>query len=325
MFRKLAIVFVLLVIVMPAAAQEVIVDGLVNPRGLTFDSDGNLYIVEAGNGGDFEATGGRAPIPVGSTGKITRVSFEGDVEMIALGFGSQNPSDTRGASDILVTDDSIWVALGEAPNLLPFSMGLVELSRDTMRIKTFVDLYSIEAAENPDDDIISSNPVDFAVADDGTFYIIDASANSMISWTPETGAQIAASWPIGESSPVPTSVDVGPDGDLYVGFLGGFPFESGQTKIERWSGGELVETYRGLTAITDVLVADDGTLYAVQFGVFGQGWEPGQVLRITADGPETVLGDLVNPYALAMDADGNLYVTVNSSSGTDGQVIKITM
>jgi sugar lactone lactonase YvrE len=325
MIRKLTIVLLLLAIVAPAAAQEVVVSGLVNPRGLTFDSDGNLYVVEAGNGGDFEVTGGRAPIPVGSTGKITRVSSEGDVEVIALGFGSQNPSDTRGASAILVTDTSIWVALGETPNALPFSMGLVELTRDTLRIKTFVDLYSVEEAENPDGDIVASNPVDFAVADDGTIYIIDASANSMYSWSPGTDAQIAAAWEIGESSPVPTSVDIGPDGDLYVGFLGGFPFESGQTKIERWSGGEVVETYSGLTAITDVLVTDDGTIYAVQYGVFGEGWGPGQVIRVTADGPETVLGDLVNPYALAMDAEGSLYVTVNSSSGSDGQVIKITM
>ena len=43
---------------LPLAAQDVVVDGLVNPRGLGFDSDGNLYVVEAGNGGDFEAPGG---------------------------------------------------------------------------------------------------------------------------------------------------------------------------------------------------------------------------------------------------------------------------
>ncbi len=325
MIRQLAIVLLLLTIVLPAAAQEVVVDGLLNPRGMAFDGDGNLYVIEAGNGGDFELEGGRAPIPVGASGQITRVSPEGDVEIVAMGFGSQNASNSRGASDILVTDESIWLALGETPNILPFSMGLVELSRDTLRIKTFVDLYSLEAAENPDGDIIAANPVDFAVADDGTVYIVDASGNSLYSWTPEDGAQIAVAWELGDSSPVPTSVDVGPDGDLYVGFLSGFPFAEGSARIERWSGGELVETYDGLTAITDVLVTDDGTIYAVQYGVFDQGWGPGQVLTVSADGAETVLGDLSTPYALAMDADGNLYVSVNSATDGDGQVIVVGM
>jgi hypothetical protein len=205
-------------------------------------------------------------------------------------------------------------------------MGVAELSRDTLRIRRFIDLYSVEAAENPDGDIVTSNPVDFAIADDGTIYVVDASCNCMFSWTEAGGVQIAAVWPIGDSSPVPTTVDIDPDGDLYVGFLTGFPFPQGGATIERWSSGEVVETYRGLTAVTDVLVTDEGTIYAVEYGVFGdQGWGPGRVITVTADGPETVLGDLTTPYALAMDGDGNLFVTTGSSGGEGGQVIAVGM
>jgi hypothetical protein len=49
------------------------------------------------------------------------------------------------------------------------------------------------------------------------------------------------------------------------------------------------------------------------------------VVTVTADGPQTVLGDLKTPYALAMDSAGTLYVTVNSASADSGQVLKIAM
>ena len=49
-------------------------------------------------------------------------------------------------------------------------------------------------------------------------------------------------------------------------------------------------------------LGSDGTLYAVEFGVLGDaGFGPGRVVRVTADGPETVLGDLPAPYALAQE------------------------
>jgi len=175
----------------------------------------------------------------------------------------------------------------------------------------------------------NSNPVDLAVGADGTVYIANAGCNCIQSWTPDGGVQIAATWPTDSDNPVPTSVAVDANGDLYVGFLTGFPWPAGGARIERWSGGELAETYSGLTTVTDFVVSADGTIYAVEHGV-GQGpdgnYGEGRVVSVSADGVTPVMTGLSMPYGIAQDAEGNLVVGVGSigDPGT-GQVIPVVM
>ena len=136
---------------------------------------------------------------------------------------------------------------------------------------------------------------------------------------------MACFWGFEDDNPVPTAVDVGPDGDVYVGFLTGFPWPENGARIERWSDGELVQTYEGLTAITGLLVTDDGTLYASEFGVFDQGWGPGRVVMVSDDGITPVLEDLTQPFGLAQAPDGTIAVAVGSTGADDGMIIAIPM
>lgn len=316
----------LLTALAPAAAQDaagtVVADGLVNPRNMSYDSEGNLYVAEAGNGGP-QATSDDTPF--GSSSQITRIAPDGTKTAVVTGLISYRAGNSLGAHDVVVTDDSIWVLLGETSDFrIPFTHALVELDKQTGRVKTFVDLLTPELELDPDGNPNQqSNPVDFTVASDGTILIANAGCNCLMSWTPASGVQIAAVWPQATDNPVPTAVDTDAEGNVYVGFLSGFPWPEGGARIEKWSGGQLVETFSGLTAVTGMLVTDDGTIYAVESGLSAEGPKPGRVVMVSASGLTPVLEGLAAPYGLAQAPNGTIVVSVGSIGGQNGQVIAV--
>jgi glucose/arabinose dehydrogenase len=304
-----------------------IASGLNNPRHISFASDGTLYIAEAGKGGDTEAQGPYGAVKAGQTAQISAVSPDGtqsvvvpDLVSMDAGFGQ-----IEGPTSVLATDDSLWITLGMGTQD-PIADGaltevVVQLDKATGEVKQSIDLRTFENENNPDQGPeLVSNPADLAIADDGTLYIVDASGNSLLTWTEADGLKLFASWPVAEENPqaVPTSIDFGPDGDIYVGFLSGFPFPPQGARIERYSpDGTLKETYPNMTLVTDILVADDGTVYAVQladgFGDAGYNANSGSVVKIVNGEMSVVLAGLNYPYGLAQDKDGNLFVTADSA------------
>jgi hypothetical protein len=325
MLRRVILLIAVLALAAPALAQdepEVLVDGLSNPRNLAYDAEGNLWIAEAGNGGAQVTSAGD---PFGASSQITMVSPDGEVSVEVVGLTSYRTGNALGAHAVEVTDESIWVLIGETSDFrIPFTHALVELDKETGRVKTFVDLLTVELEQDPDGNPNQqSNPTDFAVAPDGTIYIANAGCNCLMSWTAEDGVQVPVVWSFEEDNPVPTTVDVDANGDIYVGFLTGFPWPAGAARVERWSGGELVETYEGLTAVTGVLVTDEGTVYAVEYATGDQFAEPGRVVTVSADGITPVLEGLTFPYGIAQSPDGTIVVSVNSVGGESGQVVVV--
>ena len=323
--RQFVIMLLLLALIIPAAAQdtpEVLVDGLVNPRNLSFDGDGNLWIAEAGNAGPQVTSAGD---PFGASSQITRVAPDGARSVAVTGLISYTVGGSLGAHAVHVTADSIWVLLGESADFrIPFTHALVELDKETGRVKTFVDLLTVELEQDPDGNPNQqSNPTDFAVAPDGTIYIANAGCNCLMSWTPETGVEVAVVWPFADDNPVPTTVQVDAAGEIYVGFLTGFPWPAGAARVEKWSGGALVETYGGLTAVTGLLVTDEGTIYAVEHATGDQFSAPGRVVMVSAEGVTPVLEGLTFPYGIAQAPDGTIVVSVNSVGGAGGQVVVV--
>lgn len=323
-------VFVLLMLilalasVLPAIAQDeydTIVDGLINPRNLFYDADGNLWIAEAGDGGPGLTNTEES---FGNGGQITMVTPDGNASVEVIGLTSFRDGNTLGTHAIYVTEGSIWMLLGETSDFrIPYSHALVELDRDYNRIVTFVDLLTLEIEEDPDGNAnMQSNATDFEVAPDGTIYIANAGCNCLMSWSADAGLAVAAAWPFSTDNPVPTSVEVDADGNIYVGFLTGFPFPEEGSRIEVWNGGELVQTYTGLTTVTGLEITDDGRIIAVETGLDDG---IGRVVEVTEDGLTVLADNLPVPYGVVQTPEGDLAVSIGAIGGQGGAVIRVPL
>ena len=127
---------------------------------------------------------------------------------------------------------------------------------------------------------------------------------------------------------VPTSVVQGPDGAYYISQLTGFPFEKGDANIWRVVPGEEPTVYAsGLTNLTDLAFAPDGSLYAVEIATDGLLVGPiGSLVKVTpgASVHETVAGGLFAPYGVALRS-GAAYVTTCAVCVGEGEVIRIPL
>jgi hypothetical protein len=316
-----------------------IASGLNNPRHIFFADDGTLYIAEAGQGGDVDAQGPFGPVKAGQTAQISAVAPDGTLsvaipELVSMdaGFGQ-----IEGPGDVLVTEDSYWVVLGMGTQE-PIVEGalaeaVVQIDKASGDVLQTIDLGAFETENNPDTGReVVSNPVDVALAEDGTLYIADASGNSVFTWNEADGLNLFVSWQVNDDTtqPVPTSIDIGPDGDIYIGFLSGYPYLPGSARIERYAtDGTLEETYDGLTYVTDLLVTDDGTVYAVEmangYGDTGFFANSGRVVKLVGGDIGVVLDGLNYPYGLAQSPTGELFVTVDSAflAPGSGRVIPV--
>lgn len=326
----------LLLLALPAAAQDdALAGGLNNPRGIAYGPDGTLYIAESGTGGSFTVEGMFGPAQAGSSSQITAVAPDGTTSVVIAGLPSINGGgEVTGAMLARPHDGLLWIVTGAAWPGTPLTRTVMAVDMETLRIVHLIDTFAAEAAQNPDGNDVDSNPVDLAFGADGSLFIADAGANAVWRWSSE--AMMAHDmtlepFAVWNDNPVPTSIALDLEGNVYVGFLTGFPFPEGGSRIEKWSAdGELVTTYAGLTTVVDVLW-HEGELYATQFAVFGeQGWTPetGSVVRVTSDGPEVLMDGLNLPYGLALTPDAGLVVVVNSAYMPEeglGAVIPVEM
>ncbi len=299
------------------AAQEmpdyVVASGLNNPRHITF-VEGILVVAESGTGGDEEVQGMFGPALLGDTGAITGVGSDGELQTAIGDLGSLNEGgEVTGVTGLLFTGDLLWYSGRDL--VTNTYVTAVDSSGDTQED---IDTLAFETELNPDGDIIDSNPVDIAWDSAlNIIYIADAGANTVWKTSDGTTLEVFATWP--EGNPVPTSLAVTPDSTVYVGFLTGFPFPVGGSRVEHYlPDGTLAETFEGFTTIVDLLFAND-TLYAVQFAEFGEmGWTPftGAVVDVLSG--EAYASGLNLPYGLAVDAESELYVVLNSAYSGDG-------
>lgn len=122
------------------------------------------------------------------------------------------------------------------------------------------------------------------------------------------------------SNPVPTDVEIGPDGNAYVSTLPGFPEMPGASKVFRInrSTGAIQTVATGFTGGTDLAVADDGTIYVAELFAF-------QVSRIAPGDSTATSSTFVEcPTAVELNSAGKVLVAQGGICGPGaGQIIKL--
>jgi len=343
-----------------ASAQspwEVVASGLDNPRHLTFSATGDLYVAESGRGGSVSCAvhPELGEFCLGFTGAVTKVRDDGPDDQVLTGLPSilGEGGDALGPSDIAFTGGQkflLSIGLGGSDDFRaafgPDGAQLGTLVSGKLKhggYSLFADVLANEAVANPDGTDIDSNPVGLVRQGEG-YIVADAGGNAVVrashTGTFTTiavlppGSALAPPFlglPPGTQIPtdsVPTSVVQGPDGAYYISQLTGFPFEKGDANIWRVVPGQAPTVYAsGLTNLTDLAFAPDGSLYTVEIATDGLLAGPiGSLVKVTpgASEHETVAGGLFAPYGVAFGS-GAAYVTTCAVCVGGGEVIRVPL
>jgi sugar lactone lactonase YvrE len=311
--------------------------GLVNPRGVVWAADGTLFVAQAGTGGSMLGTPTLpppvAPVHGGPTASVVRIEagcpvlVAGNLPSVKTALG-----DVLGVEDLAIFDGQLYAAIdggGEAHGNAAQPAGIYRILADgtadlVADLSAWVRTNPV-AVLPPDHD---PDAAGFSLVVDpatGSFWVTDPNSGQILNVTLDGAVSRIAD--LSAEHPVPTGLAAAPQGGVYVGYLTAIPFPDGASKVVHIApDGSVTEVWSGLTAVTDVAVAPDGTLYATELQTGSLGEPPffvpgsGRVVRQTGpDSQEDVASGLMFPVSLSFGPDGALYVSMPAMGADQGQ------
>jgi hypothetical protein len=334
---------------------SVFATGLNNPRGLTFGSDGSLFVAEGGAGGTQSTVGvcEQVPGPIGPytggmSARISRITRDGVRHTVVDHLPSSQTSPdsgslTSGVADVKFVDGDLYAILAGAG----CSHGLLGTSNAVIRIHengTWTEVADLSAyqALHP---VSHPDPGDYEP--DGTWYSMVAVDAALFAVEPNHQeldkitrdgritriVDLSKMFPpdVGYGWYGPTAMTSHGE-DFYVGNLHTFPIVDGSSMILRITKSGKVETVvTGLTTVVGLAFDRRHRLYVLENTTGNPFPTPGtgKVLRIDRNGDvKEIATGLFLPTAMTFGPDGDLYVS-NVGFGPPpiglGQIIRITI
>lgn len=324
------------------SVSDPIVSGLIGPLGLDVAPDGTLYIAEAFAGQLTRVSPGGQREVVYSSGGDSLPGVASTTGRRAVFTLSVFPEADDPPTDTTLVEIRPNGTTRTLASLLDHE---VATNPDAGQQYGFLNLPAGCAAKLPPElqpysGIIESNPYKVAARSYGQYLVADAAGNSVVAVSQSGQVATLAILPsvpqrislqaarqlglpfctVGRtysSEPVPTDVEIGPDGDYYVSSLPGGPELPGTGSVFRIDAQSravsLVAT--GFSGAVDLAVADDGTIYVAEIS--------GNRISQISNGVVSTVVDVFSPGAVEIGPDGTLYATVGIF-GPAGDVVIVT-
>ena len=322
---------------------SVFATGFSNPRGLKWGPDGNLYVAEAGTGGD-KSTQGKCdqvvppvgPWTGGRTARISKVSPDGSRSTLIQGLPSTRAAigDILGVGDIAFIGNQLYALIaggGCSHGNAGFPNSVLKINSDgswtqIADLSTFLALHPVK---NPEPDDFEPDGTWFnMIAVDGNLFAVEPNHGEVDQITP--GGIVTRLIDVSETQGhiVPTSIARAKKG-FYVGNLNPFPIDPGSSARYSISDlGGVTKIEPGLTTVVGLVVNGNDTFFlelSTDPGFPTPG--KGAVVRLRSGTFKTIADGLTFPTGMTMGPDGALYVS-NFGTGFPagaGQVVKITL
>jgi plastocyanin len=332
---------------------SLVAGGLANPRGITWDSDGEMYVALAGSGGttmtqdDSPASQQYGPIFAGNTASVVRIAEVYDVTVngcpipVAGGLPSTRgmSGHDQGPGDVAFLEDTLYVlqdAAGAAATYFPDKPNGVYAVEPDGSVRLVLDLktwHEQNPVANVPEDLTEESEPFAMLAGPGFLWVLEANSGQVLKVTPDGDVTRVAD--LSEGHPVPTGLALAPEGGVYVGFLTHAPYEDGSSRVVHVADdGTVTEVWTGLTMVTGLAVGPDGVLYALEMATGNTDDPPfispgtGRIVRQT--GPDTLAEVVVGldfPISMTSGPDGALYVSYPAFGADDtfGGIVRVDL
>ncbi|MFF1444423.1 ScyD/ScyE family protein [Streptomyces sp. NPDC058295] len=342
----------------------VVAKGLNSPRSMTWGPRGHLLVAEVGGAPETCRGTGYYTRCFGFTGSVADISSGKPVRIVEGLASNFNEEEVVGPNSIVYSNGALYALETGSPNSVPADLPaelqgpLKEQYGALLKIKNgqvsaVANPGAVDyawTAQNEPDVPPHANPYALTANPRGGFYLVDASSNTLDSVDRHGNVKVLAEVPdtAEGTEAVPTCLDVGPDGAVYIGGITGHGSSPTAANIYRYAPktGRMTVWQSGFSAINGCGFGANGDFYVTELDTTGflpTGDPDGVVIQINhQDNSRTVLGEgkLFAPSGFLAGPDGSIYVANNTImwpactdapacttssdvTASDGEIVKI--